>query len=454
MNGMMPFAPGLAALAIAASVTVCRGEEPSLRYALTPGDRLVYQRVAVVASIDTGAVEQQITDQIQIWPLEQRGDEWLLLVDLRHIADGQVEPVRGALTLIDERGRRRTTPPMLTRVADMEAAFDLLPGLPLPVDRADEWTTPPDAYGRRWQCRREGPDAEQHGAVRVSFTLQDPTGVAGFLGEQRSGRYWFDAAAGVVTRIESELRHRTAGVVVQAKCKLVDRRRESGRWLIQRTDEAKQFLRALDNEAGLLADVLNNPGEIDSILRRLERVWSGVAADAADSPIRAIAAANQRRLDASAGMLRQAAARSAGWMNKPSYDWSLLTPNGEKLRSADLRDRPLVECYWSADSLWGLRSLEMMRRFVAKVGGGEVAAVRVVCLNMDRDVALAKRAIGACGDGLTHVLAESLSANEPELDFPTVRLVDRQGRVRHVVVGWRPDLYEALAPAIGKLSQP
>lgn len=453
MNGMMPF-PLVLALAAAPPASAPNVDPPDLRYALAPGDRLVYQRLAIVASLDTGAVEQQITDQIQIWPLEQRGDQWLLLLDLRHIADGRMEPVHGALMLIDERGRRRTTPAMLTRVADMEAAFDLLPGLPAPVDRGDEWTTPPDAYGRLWQCRREGPDAERENAVRVSFTMQDPTGVAEFLGERRSGRFWFDAEAGIVTRIESELRHRTAGVVVQAKCKLVERRRESGRWLIQRTEEAKQLLQALDNEAGLLADVLNQPAEIDSVLRRLERAWSGVAADAADSPIRAIAAANQRRLDASAGMLRQAAARSATWMNRPPYNWSLQTPDGGTLRSADLRDRPLVECYWSADSLWGLRSLEMMRRFAARVGGGEDAPVRVVCLNMDRDAALARRAIATCGGGLTHVLAESLSANEPELDFPTVRLIDRDGRVRHVLVGWRPDLYETLAPRIDKILQP
>lgn len=107
----------LSAALLAASLL--SGDEPLLRYALEPGDRLIYQRVAVVASLETGAVEQKITDQIQLWPLERRGDEWLLLLDLRHIADGRPEPVRGALTLLSERGGRRTTPAMLMRVADI-----------------------------------------------------------------------------------------------------------------------------------------------------------------------------------------------------------------------------------------------------------------------------------------------------------------------------------------------
>jgi hypothetical protein len=199
-----------------------------------------------------------------------------------------------------------------------------------------------------------------------------------------------------------------------------------------------------------------------------------VAADAADSPIRAIALANERRLTGSTPILRAAAQRSARWMDKPSYDWSLQAPGGETLRSADMRDRPLVECYWSAESPWGLRALEMMRRFNGRVGAGaegggsgagdggesrdggpaDKGRVRVVCINMDRDVALARRAIAACGGGLTHVLGESLSANEPEMDYPTVRLVDREGRVRHVIVGWRPDLYETLAPVIESLASP
>lgn len=427
------------------------GESP-LRYAIRPGDRIVYERAAVVASLETGAVQQRITDQIQVWCLDQQDQKRLVLLDLIHIVDGTIEPPRGAVLEIDARGLRDMSSATQTRIAEFDAAFDVLPVLRSNVDPQDEWTTPPDPFGRRWRCTLLGPDAQRDGHLKVAFNVADPTGVAGFLGEERFGTFWFDPSERIVSRVESELRHRTAGVTLQAKTKLRRRLSTERSWTLLRADEARQFLRTLENEDRLLRDVLNRPDHIDPTIRHVKRLWSGLTADAAGrdaSPVRAVAASQQRRVASVEPSLREAAQRSARWLGRRAHDWSLQAPDGATLRSTELRDRPVVECLWSAESLWGLRALEMMRRLQGALGG---RPVRIVCLNMDRDIALARRAIAACGDGLTHVLAESLAAHEEALDFPTVRLLDSDGVVRQVVVGWRPNLYDELRPVLDRLT--
>ncbi|MCG3127445.1 MAG: hypothetical protein CHACPFDD_02305 [Phycisphaerae bacterium] len=421
------------------------------RWAFHVGDRLIYERRAVVAALDTHAVREHITDQIQIWCLEKRGDEWLLLVDLIRIVDGKTEPTRGAVLLIDDRGRRHIEPAVATHVADMDAAFDLLPELRPSLPPAQRWTTAPDSFGRRWDCTEHGPDPQRAQLVRVTFTLTDPTGVASFVGEQRSGTYWFDTQTNCIARLESELQHTAAGVIVQSKTRLHEIRHNKPGWAALRADEARRYVVALGNEERLLADAVNRPAEIELTTGKLTRIWSSLAADINErlnSPFRPIALACQSRAMGSAAVLREAARRSERWAGARAAAWSLSDPAGRRVQSAEFRARPTVELFWSADSLWGLRALESARKL--QQGLGE-RPVRVICLNMDKDHARAARAIDACGAGLTHVLAESLSLTEPPMDFPTLRLIDAAGMIRYVYVGWRPDYTDLLLPLIDPL---
>ena len=61
---------------------------------------------------------------------------------------------------------------------------------------------------------------------------------------------------------------------------------------------------------------------------------------------------------------------------------------------------------------------------------------------MDSDPALATAAIQRCGAGLTHILAGPLQDTEALPEFPVVRVVDAQGIVRDLWVGWQPDYAE------------
>lgn len=431
-----------------------RAQDLPPRYRLEPGDYLLYERRALVASLQTGAVEQQITDQIQLWCLEPGAGGGVLLLDLIHIADGNIEPTRAAVLTIDPRGVRRIDPIMQERIAEMDAAFDILPVFAEAGSRrSDEWESPPDAFGRSWRCTAKGPDAERHGHLRFDFSVHDATRVSEFLGEERFGRFWFDDQAAVLTRIESELRHAAAGVTVQAKTKLIRRERRQPAWIKARADEARRFLRILSHEDALLTRLLRRPNEVEDAVSGLARAWESFSLDMderARSPFRLVAAGFQQRVAASRAALRQAAERIDRILNLKSPDWTLQTPGGDTLRSLDFRDRVAIECFWSADSLWGLRTLELMRKLQTQLKPDEAPA-RIICLNMDRDVELARRAIALCGAGLTHVFAEPLSSGEGPMDFPTLRIIDRAGIVRAFIIGWRADLPDRALDAVREL---
>ncbi len=99
----------------------------------------------------------------------------------------------------------------------------------------------------------------------------------------------------------------------------------------------------------------------------------------------------------------------------------------------------VIECFWSGESVWGLRVLEPMRRLLAEL---PPQRVRLICYNMDREVERAREVIQRCGGGLTQILGGPLLEVETLPELPVVRVLDGGGIVRDVWIGWQPS-YDA-----------
>ncbi|MEW6253929.1 MAG: hypothetical protein AB1716_25060, partial [Planctomycetota bacterium] len=104
----------------------------------------------------------------------------------------------------------------------------------------------------------------------------------------------------------------------------------------------------------------------------------------------------------------------------------------------------VFECFWSAETEWGLRALAPLRAL--RVDPWRPTTT-ILCYNLDERPDLARRAIERCGGRLRHVLGAPLRAAEQLPELPIVRVLDPTGQVRDIWIGWRPDYQPMLDAA-------
>lgn len=422
---------------LALSITGPAAADRPLKYRFAVGDHLVYERRAVVRRLDDQQPVTTRVDQVQVWCLQREASEVLLLVQSLGSVEGRTEPAQGALLYMDETGRRGWPEEMLPRLGPLEPAIGLLPVLPLSIQSEDDWLGPPDLYGRQWRCGSRGPDDQQRGQLRVEFREEDPTHVLELLSQTRSGCFWFDASAGRVTRLESEERDDRARTQTRVVAVLRQTLTHTPQWAARRTDEARGFLRALRHEDRGLGEIVARPDELPRTLQQLDRLWSALKSDMdarAASPFIGLAEGRRQQIRVDADRFRAQAELGRRWLNQPAGHWSLQDLAGQTVTSEATRQGVVIECFWSAESVWGLRMLESVRRLQNERG---VQPLRIICYNIDFDVQLARQAIERCGSGLTHILGGPLQDVERLPESPVLRVVDAAGIVRGIWVGWQ-----------------
>jgi len=424
----------------------------SLQYRLQAGDHASYQVLTTVTTADGSQTLASSAEDVQVWCLGRQGDQLLILLDATPSADGPLQLLYAAVFSIDESGRARLSDEILSRLAPLEGAIDLLPMLPLPVQGQMAWTTPTDPYGRQWRCTSRGADRRQSGHLRVDFQVDDLTGVAEVLGRSRRGRYWFDPILGCLSRLEVEEqddRRHTRSRTVAGRRELL---RHGPAWAARRGDEAQRFLQVLRHEDRLLAEITARPDQFRWLLDQLDRLWLAFQSDLepqAGSPFMRVAQARRAELSADASRLKARAELARRWLNQPARPWTLQDALGRTVTSESIRRGVVIECFWSSDSVWALRVLWSLSRWQDQPGS---PAVPLVCYNLDPDPAAARRAIEICRGRLTQILGGPLRTVEPLPELPVVRVLDRDGWVRGIWVGWDP-AYAAARALAARLSQ-
>jgi hypothetical protein len=414
-------------------------------YRFEPGDRLVYELRSQSSLLTTGEVAERCFNQVEIWCLGSDGGEMLLLLDSIRLVDDRPEPMRGIILRIDARGQPEMTPATQAQTPEMQAAFDVLPVQASALDDRGLWTTPTDLFGCRRNCCGRADD-QQPGTTRVEYQVAFPPGDGEVLGHSQCGKYWFDAAKGYVTRFESAQITKLAGRRTESTGILRLRRRKPAGWAERRAAEAEQYLIALRRETGLLAQIQDHPETVEQALESLDRLWAGYSAQFAgqDSPFHTLVQANRQRCSAGADRLRRIATYARSWLGRTAVPWTLLDARGRNVSSEAVRSGPCVEFLWRTDVPHSFDMLAALQSDRAELAGPEVP---VICLNLDQDSTVGRQSIAVLPAGLTHLLAGPIEAVEQPVDLPILRVLDRDGRIVRVWVGWQPSCAEALAEA-------
>ena len=441
---------GAAALLIALAQTAAIAQSPP-RYRYQPADRLVYDRHTRTVS-GTSETASKTHEQVQIWCLQRHDDDALLVVESSTVVNGRAGKMHGTVLQIDVRGRRSYDPEFTDTWPAPDILCEMLPFLPSAFETGSTWTGGPDEHGQLYHCRRIGPDAQRGGAVRFDFEIEDPAGVLTALDIQKRGRFWFDTDTGLVIRSETETidnRHDAKKLVINVlyqRLSVVE-----PRWCQRRLNDLDRLKRVLHYEQRELGEMYKHPATIGQALQAIDRRWAEVMHEIparAESPLHRLAQAYRRQTAARASDLREQARLIQSWTGSTAADWTFQTPAGESLSSESLRDRHVLEYFWRSDVPASLRGFTNLRELQTQLA---LANVRIVCLNIDTDVAAGQRTAELCGGkGLTQVLAGAPVGGEPPRQLPILRLIDREGRVLRVYFGFPADL----ADQIRRLTQP
>ncbi|MGE0480647.1 MAG: hypothetical protein AB7Q17_09260 [Phycisphaerae bacterium] len=418
--------------------------EGVLRYDLRAGDWLIFERRAMVTSLRDGRELSRYVDQIQLWCLEARDDDRLLLIDRIRLVAGEPQPMVGLIFHADTRGGLRVPTELLNGAAELVDALDVLPTLRPPAREEPNWSTPPDVAGRAWSCRELGPDAEHNRRIRVEFALDDPRRTHELLNQTRTGTYWFDPNERLVSRIEWVDRDNVSGVQTQSATVLRERSHRGEDWATRRTAESRRYIRTADEQQSAFDEIVLGRVALDAGLARVDRLWASFLSDldtASRSPLVPLVQAERARATAAADPLRARADYARRWLNRPPPATTQPGEPGGGWSDA-LRGRKVVECFWSIAQPDAARMLATLRELQRD---HDLRNLVVLCMNVDRDQTLVKPFIEREGPGLVHVAAEPLIRVDPIPELPCIRVRDEAGAVRGVFFGWRHGLKRELA---------
>jgi peroxiredoxin len=142
------------------------------------------------------------------------------------------------------------------------------------------------------------------------------------------------------------------------------------------------------------------------------------------------------------------AERRAKVMGQPAAEFETTDLNGKKVKLADLRGQVVVLDFWYRGCGWCVKAMPQMNELAADFAGQPVA---IFGMNTDRDEADARFVIEKMALKYPNLKAEGLPQKFGVQGFPTLIIVDQQGRVHDIHVGYSPTLRDDVGKVIREL---
>ena len=176
------------------------------------------------------------------------------------------------------------------------------------------------------------------------------------------------------------------------------------------------------------------------------------ARDAIDQPIFREQLDHQiARHDGMVSYYVDSAKRRANVVGKPAADWDLKGLDGKTHPLSEYRGKVVVLDFWYRGCGWCIKAMPQLNALAEDFAGRPVA---VLGMNTDRNEADAKLVVDAMGLKYATLRAEGIPQKYGVQGFPTLILIDREGKVRDVHVGYSPTLHDELTKAIEGLLPP
>lgn len=142
------------------------------------------------------------------------------------------------------------------------------------------------------------------------------------------------------------------------------------------------------------------------------------------------------------------AERRAKVMGRPAAEFETTDMDGKKVKLSDLNGQVVVLDFWYRGCGWCIKAMPQINQLAADFAGKPVA---IFGMNTDRDEKDAKLVIQTLALRYPTLKAEGLPEKFGVQGFPTLIVIDQQGKVADIHVGYSTTLHEDLGRQIRNL---
>jgi peroxiredoxin len=436
----------------AASPATARADEGRSmpRYRLAPGQELAYRSVTKAGRKGGEGVYNV---DWKVWVVGREADgSWPLVIrcDLRmpqpaseggKAAEERVDTLVWRCRLFDD-GRLIGAQTMGT-VRDPFRLFPRLPDDAAAMGRG--WDAPGSERERvRLHFRAASRPDRDHPNLVIEMTGDGPQDKVYVM--THSTRATFGVRRGLVTRAETE---DTSGYPNQSTSngtiELVSVEDRGAAWADRLGREADAYFAAVDAYDAATARAGRDAPACASLLAGA-KAQLAKARDALTMPVfRDAIGKTLDRHDQMAKYTAEDATRIAGFLNKPAADWEAKDLDGRTHRLADYRGQVVLLDFWYRGCGWCMHAMPQVNRLAETFRGQPVT---VLGMTIDQDVKDARVVVDAMGLRYPIIQAHGLPAKFGVEGYPTLIVIDRQGKIRDVHIGYSPRLFEELSAEV------
>jgi thiol-disulfide isomerase/thioredoxin len=135
-------------------------------------------------------------------------------------------------------------------------------------------------------------------------------------------------------------------------------------------------------------------------------------------------------------------------LKQPAFDWSCEGLDGKSHALKDYRGRVVVLDFWYRGCGWCIRAMPQMKQIAQHFADQPVT---IFGMNTDRKEEDAQFVIEKMGLNYTNLKATGIPEKYGVSGFPTLLILDQEGMVRDIHVGYAPDLKEKVSESIERL---
>ncbi len=259
----------------------------------------------------------------------------------------------------------------------------------------------------------------------------------------------FDAKRGLPEKIESasEQNYGFKGKG-QGTVKLVEVKSCDAVWCKQLDADAERYFAAKDAYQKATADHEKKAPDLKAALEEAVLRLKVVHKELKSAEFQKAIEADLKQHEQLASYYVQEAENRAKVLNQPAADWSTSDLDGKAHALKDYRGKVLILDFWYRGCGWCVRAMPQMKQIAEHFKGQPVV---VFGMNTDRNLEDAKFVVEKMGLNYTNLKAEGLPEKYQVRGFPTLIIIDRDGVVRDLHVGYSPTLKEEVTRSVEKL---
>ncbi len=292
-------------------------------------------------------------------------------------------------------------------------------------------------------------ESESGDRVTISATKNSPIDRIYLLERKQTMR--FDPTKGTIVEGESSFgqdwpSHSTgSGKMKLAKDETID-----GERLATLAKDYDTFFEAKKRYNELSREVSEDPGKADSRLKDAEVVLDNALKAVSSDEVKAELTRMKDQHARYAQYELDEAKKQAEVFNKPAPDFSATDFDGKTWNLSELKGKVVVMDFWYRGCGWCMYAMPQVKQLSVDY---KDKPVQFLAMNTDQKDEDAKFVVEKFGLEYPVLKAKDVAEKYNVRAFPTLIIIDQQGKVRAFDVGYSPDLHDKVAKKLDALLQ-